>query len=165
MSKNSTKILRVDLDILYSHKVVSRENNIFCIVYKKTKFGAKIGIARDFFCLFTQDMKMSVFHETKRVHIEWRDLRVKFLFDFFDVFKMFFQRWEHMLPCPESNSPCYYIMAHMSWHANNELIVAAFVWQFFYYLHICLLRHLMTSNHGGVHVSNVICLLYMSPTI
>jgi hypothetical protein len=81
-----------------------------------------------------------VFYETKRVHIECRDLRAKFLFYFFWHFQNVFSA---VGACPESNSPCYYIMAHMSWHANNEFMVAAFVWQFFYYLHICLLRHLI----------------------
>jgi hypothetical protein len=32
------KIQRVDLDILFSHKVVSRENSIFCVMCKKYKF-------------------------------------------------------------------------------------------------------------------------------
>jgi hypothetical protein len=50
--KTKQKIPRVDLDILYLHKVVSRENNIFCIVCKKTKFDAKIGVARDISFVF-----------------------------------------------------------------------------------------------------------------
>jgi hypothetical protein len=32
------KIWHVDLDILCSHKVVSRENDTFCVLYKKDKF-------------------------------------------------------------------------------------------------------------------------------
>jgi hypothetical protein len=40
----------IDVDILYSHEVVSRENDIFCVMCKKIKFGAKIGVARDIFC-------------------------------------------------------------------------------------------------------------------
>jgi hypothetical protein len=66
MSKNNdAKISRVDLDILYSHKVVSRENDIFVLCVKKNFFDAKIGVARNIFLVFfTQDTKNAFFCET-----------------------------------------------------------------------------------------------------
>jgi hypothetical protein len=42
----------VDLGILCSHKVVSQENDNFCVVCKKEKNGAKIGVARDIILCF-----------------------------------------------------------------------------------------------------------------
>jgi hypothetical protein len=46
MSKKiEQKILREDIDILCSHKVVSWKKKFFCVVYKS--FSAKIDVARD----------------------------------------------------------------------------------------------------------------------
>jgi hypothetical protein len=69
---------------LCSHKVVSRENDTFCVVYKKTSFGAKIGVCmRHIFVFLHKTQKILVFHETWHMHIECRDLRAIFLFGIF----------------------------------------------------------------------------------
>jgi hypothetical protein len=91
MLKNCNEISRIDLEILCPHKVDSRANDIFIFCVKKIHFSTKIGVARDFFfCLFTQDIKKSVFCETWRVHIEYRNVGAKFCSEFFDNLKLFF---------------------------------------------------------------------------
>jgi hypothetical protein len=48
---------RIVLDILFSHKAVSEETTFFVLCVKKTKFGAKLCVARDNFLSFLQDTK------------------------------------------------------------------------------------------------------------
>jgi hypothetical protein len=51
---------------------------------KKINSGAKIDVVRDFFFVFLhRTQKMLVFRKTCHMHIECRDVRAKFLFEFF----------------------------------------------------------------------------------
>jgi hypothetical protein len=59
-------------------------NSHFLCCVKKTNFGAKIGVARDIFLSFLHKaQKILGFRETCHVHIEYRDVRAKFLFGIF----------------------------------------------------------------------------------
>jgi hypothetical protein len=104
MSKKSTKNSCIVLNILYSHKVVSWENNIFCVLCKKTKFNAKIGVTRGmFFVFFTQDTKIVSFpHNLTCAHRILRCTCKIFVQIYFTFQKCFIRWWEHMLPCPKS---------------------------------------------------------------
>jgi hypothetical protein len=42
----------VHLDVLSAHKVVSQKTDMFCVVYRKRKFGASKSSSRDIFFLF-----------------------------------------------------------------------------------------------------------------
>jgi hypothetical protein len=99
------KISRIVLDILCTHKVVSRENAILMLCVQKTKFGAKIGVPWDIFLPFLhKTQKMSIFCETWHMHIECQDIRAKFFVqNFLTFWKCFFGWREHMLPYPKWN--------------------------------------------------------------
>jgi hypothetical protein len=59
-------------------------------MHKKTNFGAKIGVHKKYFCLFTQDTKILVFRETWRVHIDVQLYVLIFCSIFFDILNFFF---------------------------------------------------------------------------
>jgi hypothetical protein len=48
---------------MFSQSCFMRKQFFFVLCVTKTNFDSKIGVAQDIFCLFTQDTKMSVFHE------------------------------------------------------------------------------------------------------
>jgi hypothetical protein len=66
-----------------SSKKLFQENDIFYVMCKKIKFGAKIDVARDIFVILHKREKISVFHETCHVHIKCQDVHAKFLFMIF----------------------------------------------------------------------------------
>jgi hypothetical protein len=87
LTKNFTRRYRH----IYILTKLFHEKMTFYGVCKKINFNAKIGVAWDIFLVFfTYDTKISVFRKTCHMYIECWDLRAEFLFNFFDVLKMFF---------------------------------------------------------------------------
>jgi hypothetical protein len=65
------------------------KNVTFCVVYKKRKSGAKIGLASDIFFMFShRPENINIFSNTCHAHIEYRDVLVNF-FRFFYILECF----------------------------------------------------------------------------
>jgi hypothetical protein len=73
---------------LHAHKVVSWKFDLACV--KKTIFGAKYKTFQKKMCFLHRAQKISVFHETWRMHIYCGNVHVEFFVKNFRHFKIFF---------------------------------------------------------------------------
>jgi hypothetical protein len=69
--------------------VALRKTTFYVAYVKMTKFGIKISFFVTHFLSFLHSQKLSVFHETVREHIEYRDIHADIFTKFLNFFFVF----------------------------------------------------------------------------